>query len=466
MRKPRLLIPLVQHFSVRYLVRTGLLSRLTDFATPIILLNWKDAALEAEMRHLGAEVRPLAAFQFGSSFDRLKSRTAVRDKLAMRSPSTVIDERRKFALMKPWDRYQKWAWDRYIRMQVRFPGASRRLCKAYQEAFWTDTNVKQLEPDLKSLKPDAVFSITPVRIEEEPVLRLAKHWQLPCCAAILSFDNLTTRACLPIVFDTYLLWNRYNSNEVKRLYPESSKSRIEITGPPQFDFYWDDSYVWNESRWRTELGLPPSRPIIFFGGGFYGVVPQEPQYLEQLDEAIEKGNIRGKPLILFRRHPIDALDRWKPVLCRTKHVVVDAPWRAEAAQGSVDIKRYDIERLASTLYHSSVHLNTSSTLTVDGAIFDKPQVGPAYDDTPGKPFDRIARELYLREHYLPIIHSGGLDLAVNRAETIRAVNAGFEQPGRLAKGRQKLVEEICTYRDGKSTLRVANSLNQFLGQCA
>jgi hypothetical protein len=466
MRKPRLLIPLVQHFSVRYLVRTGLLSQLAGSATPIILLNWEDPGLEGEMRQLGAEVYPLAAFRFGSLFDRLRSRLAVSDRLAMRSPSTLIDERRRFALMEPRDRYWRWLWDRYLRTQARFPGAPGRLRKAYEDAFWTDTNVKEIERDLKCLKPDAVFSITPIRIEEEPVLRLAKQWQLPCCAAILSFDNLTTRARLPIVFDTYLLWNRHNSNEVKRLYPGASESRIEITGPPQFDFYWDSSYLWDEPRWRAEVGLPPSRPVIFFGGGAYGVVPQEPQYLEQLDDSIEQGDIRGKPLILFRRHPNDALDRWKPVLCKAKHVVVDAPWKADEAGGNIDIKRYDIERLASTLYHSSVHLNASSTLTVDGAIFDKPQIGPAYDDTPGKPFDRIARDLYLREHYLPITRSGGLDLARNRGEAIAAVNAGFEQPGRLAKGRQKLVEEICTFGDGKSTLRVANSLNHFLGQCA
>lgn len=464
MRKPRLLIPLVLHFSVRYLVRTGLLSRLMDFAVPIILLNWKDSGLEREMRQLGAEVHSLPAFRFGASFDRLKSRLAVIDKLTMQSPSTLIDERRRFAIMKPHDRYLKWIWHRYIRAQVRLPGASRRLRKAYQQAFWTDTNVRSIAAALKILKPDAVFSITPIRIEEEPVLRLAKQWHLPCCAAILSFDNLTTRACLPIVFDTYLLWNRHNASEVKRLYPASSQSQIEITGPPQFDFYWDSSYLWDEPRWRAEVGLPPGRPIIFFGGGFYGVVPQEPQYLEQLDEAIEEGSIRGKPLILFRRHPVDALDRWKPVLCKTKHVVVDAPWKAGEAEGNIDIKRYDIERLASTLSHSSVHLNTSSTLTVDGAIFDKPQIGPAYDDTPGKPFDRIARELYLREHYLPITYSGGLDLARNRVEAIRAVNAGFEHPERLAKGRARLIKEICTYGDGKSTLRVASSLHQFLGQ--
>lgn len=441
-----------------------MLSRIAGAAVPVVLLNWNDPSLKREMQNLGAEVYRLPSFEFGARFDHFKSRIDLWHRYGMRSPSTLIDRRRKFALMKPRDRYKNWIRESYLRSQACWPGATSRFRKNHEQAFWTDTNVKQIGPALEKLKPDAVFSITPIRIEEEPVLRLAKKWSLPCCTSILSFDNLTTRGALPIVFDAYLLWNKHNAGEVQRLYPEARNSTIGITGPPQFDFYRDKSYIWDSARWRAELGLPDNRPVIFFGGGFQSVVPHEPLYLAQLDQAIERREIRNNPVVLFRRHPVDSVDRWTGIIQNSKNIVLDTAWPASESEGNVDIKRYDIERLASTLFHSDMHINTSSTLTVDGALFDRPQVGPAYDDTPGKRFDRIAKDLYLREHYLPITNSGGLDIAHCREELVEAVNAGLDHPGRLTEGRKKIVNEICTYGDGKCALRVARSLASFVAQ--
>ena len=101
-------------------------------------------------------------------------------------------------------------------------------------------------------------------------------------------------------------------------------------------------------------------------------------------------------------------------------------------------------------------------MTVDGSIFDRPQIGPAYDDNPGKKYDRTARELYYQEHYLPITHSGGLDIVRNRRALIEALGSALEQPERLAEGRKRIVKEICTFDDGQSTGRVAAEVLSFL----
>ncbi len=45
MSKPRLLVPMSLQFSVRYLLRSGLLSQISDFAQPVILLGWADETL-------------------------------------------------------------------------------------------------------------------------------------------------------------------------------------------------------------------------------------------------------------------------------------------------------------------------------------------------------------------------------------------------------------------------------------
>jgi hypothetical protein len=60
-KKPRLLIPISIQFSVRYILRSGLLDRLSDAAEPVILLDWRDRELEAELERKGAEVHFLIA---------------------------------------------------------------------------------------------------------------------------------------------------------------------------------------------------------------------------------------------------------------------------------------------------------------------------------------------------------------------------------------------------------------------
>ncbi len=199
-----------------------------------------------------------------------------------------------------------------------------------------------------------------------------------------------------------------------------------------------------------------------FGAGVASIVPHEPHILLQIDQAIESGLIPAKPIILFRRHPMDALDRWISTLQQTKHTITDDSWQDKDNVKYFNVRRYDIERLVSDLHYSQVHVNTSSTMTVDGAIFDKPQIGPAYDDRVGKKFDRVIKELYLREHYLPITNSGGLDIVYSRDQLIRAINNAFENPEAKAMERKKMAQEICPYLDGQCTDRVDSALRQFL----
>lgn len=461
MNKPRIVIPFVVQFSVRYAFRTGLLEKMSEYAQPVVLLRWHDPELIAELEHTGVEVYPLpeAACQVG--YTRIKRQLDLWHLERLKSPTTAIDARRlrQIAPSTIRARFR----DAFYTVNLALPGKPKQLIQKAHQALWQHTNIQTFDTLLANIKADLVFSMTPYFQQEHLLLYAAKQRGIPLCTSIISFDNITTRGWIPVTFDAYFLWNCYNASELKRAYPESAPSRIEIVGPPQFDFYWDDSYIWEDCRWRKELGLPSDRPVILFGAGHYLIVPHEPHWLQQLDEAIESGDIPERPVILFRRHPNDPIDRWLSVLKRAKHIVHDDPWAIKKTNPALtNIRRQDIERLASTLAHSQVHINASSTMTVDGAIFDKPQIGPAYDDRPGQPYDRITKELYQREHYLPITRSGGLEIVNSREELVAAVRASFEHSSRLAEARNRMVREICTYDDGKCTERLNFALKSFL----
>ena len=104
-------------------------------------------------------------------------------------------------------------------------------------------------------------------------------------------------------------------------------------------------------------------------------------------------------------------------------------------------------------------------MTIDGAIFDKPQIGPAYDDQHGRRYERVVKELYKREHFIPIVESGGLELAFSRDHLTKLINSALENPNRLSQERKKLVREICTFDDGKCADRLENAFIAFLDDC-
>jgi hypothetical protein len=464
MTKPRILIPMSIQFSVRYILRTGLLDRIREVAEPVILLGWRDKDLEKELQEAGVEVHPMTEVRSSNDYERVRSWLNLMHKKRLKTPSEPIWERRADVGRSLYHRARRRARNQAIHVITALKGGEGNLRRREQEIFEKETNGLEIQKQIDLLKPDAAFSLTPSLLNEEVALRACARRGVPMCASILSFDNITTRGWCAVLFDQYLVWNRYNADELLRAYPEVNSNQINIVGAPQFDFYWDRSYLWEESEWRAQLGLPAGRPVILFGGGYFACAPHEPRFLAQIDAAIEAKEIPGNPIILFRNHPVDPIERWQSVLKDAKHVVYDDPWPTGRITGHANVRTRDIQKLASCLYHSCVHVNVASTMALDGAIFDRPQVGPAYDDTPGSSYDQTARDLYQQEHYLPITRSGGVDIANNRDEMIRAVKSALLEPGRLREGRKRLVRELCTYDDGRATERVGQALHSFLAQ--
>lgn len=464
MPKLRLIIPISLQFSIRYLLRSGLLERIQSLCDPVIVLGWKDSGLERELEAAG-EVHHMVKAQWGADYERARAPLNAFHEKRMASVSARIRERRANLDRAPAEiakRSARLLWRRFI---AGLPGALPALRRKELERLWRDTNARAVQRQVRKLRADGVFCLTPFIPDEELTVRVCALDGMPACTSILSFDNLTTRAWIPIAFESYLVWNRYNEEQLRRGYPEARDSDLTIVGSPQFDFYWDSSYIWTEAEWRDRLSLPAGRPVILFGGGYYTCAPHEPQFLQHLDDAIEQREIPGNPLILFRRHPVDPIGRWETVLRQARHVIHDDPWEVRSkVLGHANVRHYDIAKLASTLYHTVAHVNVASTMTVDGAILDRPQIGPAYDESPGGKYHRSALECYQQEHFLPILESGGVAVARSRRGLVEAVRRGLLHPDERREGRRRMVREICTFTDGRCTMRVVNALAAFLGK--
>lgn len=458
----KILILITIQFAVRYILRTGLLQSISGFARPVVWISWHDEKLIQELKAAGAEVHAMPVPRYGKYYNFVRGIVKEKFKRIINSPSTKIDEKRSLLI--------------YGNPQISFGNRLFLLISKLASYIlprpalvvihdWfmkRNTSIHEVELLLSSQKIDAVFSVTPFLREEQVILAACKKLKLKTITSILSFDNLTTRGFLPVIFDHYAVWNKYNYDELYRIYPEVKNSTVDIVGPAQFDFYWDKSYLWSKEKWLSELGLPSGRSIILFGGASYSIVPHEQTWLKQIDDAITSGLILGNPIILFRKHPIDPIERWIPVLIESRNIIRDDPWKSDNGISKMNITSYDIEKLCSTLKWCDVHINASSTMSVDGALFDKPQIGPAYDDSDVRKFDAMTKELYIREHYKPITNSGGLLLVNSLNEMILAINSSLKNPNEHREGRKKMIQEICYYTDGKSTARLIALLEKCL----
>lgn len=462
MTYPRLLIPFANTFLVRYLLHTGMLKSLSGFSIPVILLRWENSALAHELVEAGAQVEVLPEFRYDGEFERLRHRLVYARKAQRQLATTRIEKRMHLARLGWGSKIHRIIRDSWINIELGRPGAMEQLEEQEKQAFVKNTNSGVFEKLLKELSPDALFSVTPFLIDEEPLLRVARQNRLPLFTSILSFDNLTTKDPLPVPFDLYCVWNKHNADEILKFYPSASKEKIVITGPPQFDFYWKRDLFLSRDEWLEGTHISSGRKILLFGAGPDWIAPNEPHWLSQILNAIDSGEISGSPIVLFRKHPLDTYERWGNLL-KSRNIFIDKSWNARDGAADNLFSLEDAKLFIATLRYTDCHISAASTLSIDGSIFDKPQACPAYDDHFLRSYDYISRQTYYREHYLPITLSGALSVAHSRKQLVNAINQAISDPAMLSLARQKMVDEICTYTDGRSTQRVVQAVARQLG---
>ncbi len=463
MAKQRLLVTLSISFSIRYLYRTGLLQQLKSFADVVIAITWQEADLIAELKNDGFEVYLAPQSQRSPAYTNARKKIEYWfNAFRLKSPTGKIQESYLNQYLPFKNIFIRKSRECYNYIKFFIPGYAGRLLKNESKLLQTHTNYHELLQWVRDLKIDAVFTVTPFHKQEDILLRACKNSGKKMITAILSFDNITKRSWIPVEYDLYMVWNRHNKNELNRIYPFTENMPVHITGAPQFDFYFNEEYLFPNDAWKTIVGLPKNeRKIILYAGGPKLLFPNEPQYLQHLDSAISNGQIRHQPVILFRCHPIDHIERWKKAIGDSPNIIFDSSWTGKQEIFNADITLHDIRKLCSTLAYTDVHINLCSTMTVDGSAFNKPEIGPAYDEVnPSKEW--LLQQMYQQEHFIPIIKTGGLMLATSKAQMIEYVNEALEKPDLFSKNSHHILEEIITYTDGKSTQRVADVIKDYL----
>jgi hypothetical protein len=461
--KRRVLVPIVGQGSITHIIRTGMLQRISSHITPVLSLAWNEASLHEELAQLGYEVHLFPEFKMSAGFSNHQSKINLwYKKFRIKTPSFKIQETYldKFAT-KSKRRLVKRLRNLYY--ETRFavqPGFADKLIMQESEMVQSEPAYKIFSAWLEDLNIEGLFTVTPFLPEINLVARILKKRNLPVIASIHSFDNVTKRGWQPTVFDHYLVWNKYNKSELLRIYPQLREDNITIAGAPQFDFHYNKEFLWSREEWCKRIGIPQDKKVILYSGGSHRLLPDETQYLLHLRQAFDNGEFPAGYVVLFRSHPHDDVQRWKSYVGESSFVIYDTAPNGAEKYDYTNVSNEDIKKLMSTLYYTDVHINVVSTMAVDGSAFNKPQVGPYYDEV--RPtFEQYFRQMYFQEHYVPIMKSNAVTLAHTKRELIELVSAAIANPNAYNKNCNNCVEEIITFSDGQSASRAANAITKF-----
>ncbi len=460
--KIRLLVTISFSFSIRYIVRTGLLEKIRAFADPVIILTWEQTDLIEELTKKGYEVHIMPAVKQGAKYNNVRRKINYWFAQFRLGNYKRNQERYLSLYLPPRTKLLKWIVKQYNIVKLYIPGKTTKLFQEEGSLLNSDTNYQEIVDWIKSLHASAVFTITPFHSREDIFLRACKQVELKMVTSILSFDNITKRGWIPVTYDMYMVWNNHNLKELYHIYPEIKRNTVHVVGAPQFDFYNKQEWLLPSDKWKSQVGIKSNntKKIILYAGGPKDLFPEEPLYLKHIDEAINNNTIKDRPLVLFRCHPVDNIQRWKDAVGTSENIIIDNSWTGKDKLQHANITENDIKKLCSTLQYSDVHINLCSTMTLDGSMFSKPQIGPAY--LKNKRTSKLLKQMYFQKHFKPIVLGKGIELANSKEELITKINEALLTPSKFTNNSKQVLTDVITYTDNRATERVATLLFEFL----
>lgn len=297
---------------------------------------------------------------------------------------------------------------------------------------------------LERYKPDLVFATTIYAVDDLRLLRATKRHGITTLGMIKSWDNLSSKDFMLIPPDALIVHNELVKQEAMRMHHYPS-ARISVVGVPQFDWHVKPPA---ESRddFCKRLGLDPKKRIVTYSAMGRWYVHRERETIEMLSDIVAHEPLPHEAQLLVRMHPAypDTLPELKLL---APSAIFEQPGAAKGTGTGIwkqdwKFSDADEEHLTAVLRFSDVIVNCGSTMILDAACLDTPTIGIAFDGGhEGESYWRSARRFFKREHCLPIVASGGIQIAHDRRELVEQLQRYLADKKQDHEGRARMVLE-------------------------
>ena len=316
---------------------------------------------------------------------------------------------------------------------------------------------------LMRYRPDLVF--VPAMIGGDyPFLKEAGRRGIRTAGMVLSWDNLFSKTLLRVRPDRLLIHTEYLKDQAINLgdYPAE---KIEVTGVPQYDRYFQGRSVVSREQFIRKLGGDPAKKLILYAFSGKSGIGIEFEVVKILHEIIREGALGEDVEVLLRPYPRYDFPEEKLERMRRDYGFLADAAVAHIGEGKDDweFDRKSLDFLHATLTHADAVLTMYSTFFIEAAIFDKPILAVAFDGLAKRDYWNSAARFFEWEHLARLKRFNGMGFIMDKEGMIQALRAALKNPRAHEEGRREVVRDQCGYTDGRAGARVAVSLVRMLG---
>lgn len=297
----------------------------------------------------------------------------------------------------------------------------------------------------------------------------AQRLHLPAFAAVTNYDNIVNMGFRGYTPSCLAVWSRQMADEAITL-QDLSASKIEITGPVQYDRFIQPLPMERETFLRS-INLDPNRKTIFFAGGV-----NITRYFEMYRLLID-GNKSGwrEPFnLIVRPYPhvkVLGSPGWRLLekLIPREGIYVSDPGSIDASGDRTEELRTDLsfedgpDELSYLLRYSDVMINTFSTISLEAAICDLPVIHLGYDThTYGQRYGTISAFQQRQTHNRRKLRLAASKVAESEPQLIAFVEKYLDDRTIDRSARREYAVSECGELDGKAGVRLVAMIKSHL----
>ena len=143
--KKRILIPISFSFSIRYLYRTGMLHKIRDFATPVIVITWNETDLIDEMHRDGFEVHVIPESKKDEPYSNVRTKIDYWfNEFVLTSTSKKVQKKYLDQFVPTKVRTQRKLREKYNQLKFYFPGVKDKMFQLERSMLKGHTNYDEM----------------------------------------------------------------------------------------------------------------------------------------------------------------------------------------------------------------------------------------------------------------------------------------------------------------------------------
>lgn len=213
-------------------------------------------------------------------------------------------------------------------------------------------------------QPEVIFASPYVFTNDVEVeyAKVARHLGIPVVAAVLSWDNLTSKGTFHVKPDWLFVWNTNLVEEAVEIH-DIVRSRIFISGAPVYDPWFELAPSQDRSAFCKRAGIDPAKPFVLYLCSSKGITEHEDQLIKGILYHLAGMELADRPSIVIRPHPFNPLEisdlenEWIKVFPRAGQ----RPDMDDARQLYYD-----------SLYYCDLVAGINTTGFLEAAVVDKP----------------------------------------------------------------------------------------------